>query len=495
MTDTTAAATGVLNKSKPRYRRPGVEREGAAQLTLLETALWPINPFLWPRPAYETTFPYRAPTGPKTASVIVRAPLGLQSFDEMCLWGLLGATMKQFTDGSTLLATPYWILRQLGCQTGGANYEQLRLSLQRLATVSYQCSAFYNPVTKEREQAGFQFLSYLLPTVAGAGESVDTRRAWRIDWNPTFLRFCRASGGNLLFDLDLYRTLSPAARRLYLKLKDRFWRSPRVLLNVDDLTVNGLGFSADRPLAKRKYDLLRVVGELLDRGILELGKGQTAAEQLIFKHSKGVYIVTFYQGPYFTQPFPKPSTSRSGKQEHPLTEPLRALGVDGPGIIRLLRDFSSSRIERWVRIADAAANEAPRGFPGFRTSPAAFLIDGLHNNRPPPDWWHSHEKQRERRQWERDRVSRAETDESAQREYAQARKQALSVFLRTPEGHRLYEENYDHLIVLHRVTDPDRAEESARTAARQRIDRQTLSFPSFTEWQASHRESQAGSLA
>jgi len=50
-----------------------------------------------------------------------------------------------------------------------------------------------------------------------------------------FFKMCQATGGTLLFDLDVYRDLTPAARRLFLKLKDRFWRSKRVFLNVDDL--------------------------------------------------------------------------------------------------------------------------------------------------------------------------------------------------------------------------------------------------------------------
>ena len=156
------------------------------------------------------------------------------------LWGLLGATLNQPNADSVLLATPYWLLRRLGMATGGSQYAVLRESLVRLTTVSYQNSGFYNPETREHEFVAFQFLSILLPTVGGIGGVVDNDRCWRIEWNPTFFRFCRASGGNLLFDLDLYRSLTPASRRLFLKLKDRFWRSKRVFINVDDLTIDGL---------------------------------------------------------------------------------------------------------------------------------------------------------------------------------------------------------------------------------------------------------------
>ena len=47
---------------------------------------------------------------------------------------------------------------------------------------------------------------------------------------------------------------------------------------------------------------------------------------------------------------------------------------------------SRGLIQRWVRITDAAMHEKPRGFGGFRVSPAAFLIDGIEHRRMPPDW-------------------------------------------------------------------------------------------------------------
>lgn len=114
------------------------------------------------------------------------------------------------------------------------------------------------------------FFSSYLPT-RGTGAEVDTDRAWRIEWSPMFFQMCLATGGTLLFDLDLYRVLTPAARRLFLKLKDRFWRSKRVFLNVDDLTIQGLGFSADRPLKKRKYDLTSCITGIL-RNPVYIGK-------------------------------------------------------------------------------------------------------------------------------------------------------------------------------------------------------------------------------
>jgi len=294
--------------------------------------------------------------------VTVRAPLVLEPFDELVLWGLLGATLNRFDGGSTLLATPYWMLNHLHMDTGGSQYAQLRESLTRIAISSYVNDAFYNPESKEREQAAFQFLSFLLPTVGGRGVTVDNNRGWRVEWNPAFFRFCQASGGHLLFDLDLYRTLSPAARRLYLKLKDRFWRNKRVFFNVDELTVQGLGYSLTRSVAKRKFELLRILRELLVHRIIDYCCGQTDAEQMIFKRGKGLYIVQLHEGAYFRQPLTeRTTTQKNAVLGHPLYEPLRTIGVDGPGMARLFEHHSPSLIERWVRITEAALHETPRG--------------------------------------------------------------------------------------------------------------------------------------
>ncbi len=290
------------------------------------------------------------------------------------------------------LATPYWMLKHLGLDTGGSQYAMLRESLVRLTAVSYQNSGFYNPETQEHEYAAFQFLSILLPTVGGVGGIVDNDRCWRIEWNPAFFRFCRATGGNLLFDLDLYGQLTPAARRLFLKLKDRFWRSHRVFLNVDDLTIDGLGFSADRPLYKRKFDLTNCIRELLQHRIISLGKGQTDPKDLFLKRGKGTYVdndqfvflrksdhreqrahsraaarsnaarppyvVMLYAGDYFRQPLTKRTIHQPAAiTDDPLFEPLQKIGVDEAGIRRLFQNFSRGAISRWVKITDAAMHE------------------------------------------------------------------------------------------------------------------------------------------
>ena len=382
-----------------------------------------------------------------------------------------------------LLATPYWMLKHLGLDTGGSQYVMLKESLVRLTAASYQNTGFYNPESREREFAAFQFLSILLPTVGGVGGVVDNDRCWRIEWNPAFFRFCRASGGNLLFDLDLYRNLTPASRRLFLKLKDRFWRSQRVFLNVDDLTTNGLGFSSERPLKKRKFDLTECLRELLRHNVISLGRGQTDPKGLFLKRGKGSYVVVLYPGDYFRCSLEKRTMrQKNAITDDPLFEPLQKIGVDDVGIRRLFREFSRGVITRWMKITDAAMHEKPRGFSGFNVSPAAFLIDGIQNHRTPPDWWFAHEKKQEREQWGHRKVTSNLTEQTSRAEYDQARSHAFQEFCRSEEGSAIYKQTFPILLTFHKHTDPHSAHAAAHQATLARMEQHSFKFPESAQW-------------
>ena len=471
-----------------RYRLPGIDREGIAQLSLLETALWPLQGGLLPSSTFETKYSFQAAGERRAATVTVYAPLGLQSIDEYVLYGLLGISLSRQTQETSLLATPYWIIKRLGMAIGGFQYDQLRASLERLSAVAYQNTAFYNPVTQQHERVTFHFFSTFLPT-CGRGGPVAADRAWKIDWSTSFFRMSQATGGTLLFDLDVYRTLTPASRRLFLKLKDRFWRSKRVFMNVDDLTINGLGFSSDRPLKKRKFDLTSCLRELLSLGIIEFGPGQHDVKDLFIRRAKGLYVVVFNEGEYFRQPTSERVTrQKNAIAEDPLYEPLRTIGVDEAAIRRLFKQHARGLIQRWIRITDTAMHEKPRGFPGFKVSPPSFLIDGIQNDRLPPDWIYAHDKEREREEFERKRAAAASNEESLRAMYASEKEAALREYLLTPEGQKHYSELYVQFLEFYRQVEPDRPYEAATAAATGKVEREHFQFPDFGVWLLERRQ-------
>src|SRR5438034_364997 len=129
MTSPPTSASGTIPPPTKRYRLPGIEREGIAQLSLLETALWPLQGGKLPGNKFVTEYTFASAAARRPATVTVRAPSGLQPFDEFILWGLLGATLSRHDAEPMLLATPYWMLRHLGLETGGSQYAELRESL------------------------------------------------------------------------------------------------------------------------------------------------------------------------------------------------------------------------------------------------------------------------------------------------------------------------------------------------------------------------------
>src|SRR5438132_343089 len=100
------AATGITTNNN-RYRLPGIEREGIAQLSLLETALWPLKGGQLAGSMFDTVYSFQSKNEKHRAMVSVYAPLGMQSIDEYVLWGLLGLSLSQAEREPALLATPY----------------------------------------------------------------------------------------------------------------------------------------------------------------------------------------------------------------------------------------------------------------------------------------------------------------------------------------------------------------------------------------------------
>ncbi|MFO0935762.1 MAG: hypothetical protein U0798_04490 [Gemmataceae bacterium] len=179
-------------------------------------------------------------------------------------------------------------------------------------------------------------------------------------------------------------------------------------------------------------------------------------------------------------------------RDDPLFEPLQALAIEESAIRRVLKKHSRKGIQQWLRVADAALHEKPRGFPGFKTSPAAFLIDGIQNKRLPPDWFHAHEKERERRVWEEARAERAEKEDSLRQTYQQDRQAALQQYLKTTEGGELFNRYFKSFLAFYRTVEPDRFEKAAQEAATGKIEREKFQFPDFGVWVLEHRQVKSG---
>jgi hypothetical protein len=388
---------------------------GHAQLSLVEHALCPLDASTLGQPIiHDTRYWYTDENRHrKEARVRIACPDGLSPTDEFYLWGLLSLTFSQPKPSADFYATPYYCLRQLGCidpaeaNAGGKNYALFRAAIERLSAVSYRSDRFYDPVRGEHRQVGFGFLSYSLPNDPASS------RAWRFAWDPIFFEFCQAAAGSLRFNLDMYRTLDPASRRLYLLLKKMFWRSDASPdFELRDLTVNVLGFSGEHETWKLKQKLLRCIDVLLDREILRLPEGVFSPRMLFTKRAKGQYTLRLYRGPHF-------NAARATQMEildSPLYEPLHTIGLDDATIRHVLRTYDARLVAEIADMTLAARDKFGEDF--FKVSPVAYFIDNVRaqagRTRTPPDWWRELRKEEERRRWQADR------DDAASQPFEQA---------------------------------------------------------------------------
>jgi len=358
-----------MHQSRLTQRAPS----GVGQLSLVEHALCPLDRRVSLRTNLRHTSEYRytdsAGRG-QSAHVVVHCPAGLSAADEFYLWGLLALTFSQPKPQIEFHATPHFCLRQLGIissnSKGGKSYRLFREALRRLSAVHYQNERFYDPIRREHRAVSFGLFSYNLPV------DEDSSRAWRIVWDPLFFEYCQATAGQLRFDLEMYRRLDPASRRLFLLLSKVFWRraaSPR--FDARHLAVDVLGFSATLATRTLKAKVKRCAEALNCYKVTAMT--MEANELLSQKQSRGHCAVRFTRGTYFTRNCPARVTL--AVDESPLCDPLRAIGFDAQTIGRILLRFTVEQIQLWSDVTLAAIERKEPSF--FRRNPQAFFMDNI----------------------------------------------------------------------------------------------------------------------
>lgn len=374
---------------------------GRAQLTLVEHALCPLDTAasLTRGLTHRSEFFYVDENRHRRKAVAeVICPFGLSPADEFYLWGLVALSLSQPEPTVEFYATPHYCLTELGTIHGGAgqggrggkNYALFRQSIARLSTVTYVNDRFYDPVRGEHRSVAFGFLSYSLPL------DPSSSRAWRIVWDPIFFEFCQAARGSLVFDLELYRSLDFAGRRLFLLLKKIFYRNAQSpVFDARHLGVNVLGFAPTIDVWNLKTKLVQVARRLAERDLISLPKGLTGTKGLFDKKGVGEYSIRFERGRYFEKK--TAVESRHSPSQSALHGPLAAIGLDDSTIARITLKYKPQIIQVWADITLAAKEKKP-GF--FKTSPQAYFMDNVEKasrgTRTPPDWWYEYRKDAER---------------------------------------------------------------------------------------------------
>jgi len=393
----TTKSTGTPGSGGCKPRRPSWSRSGMGQLTLVEHALCPLDSRVALREnlRHESEYRYVDADGHRqTAQVVVHCPAGLSSGDEFYLWGLLALTFAQTEPRAEFQATPHFCLRRLGLisaeSKGGKSYRLFREALKRLSAVRYQNERFYDPIRREHRAVSFGLLSYSLPLDA------DSSRAWRIVWDPLLFEYCQATASQLQFDLETYRSLDHASRRLFLLLSKVFWRrrlSPH--FDVRHLAVNVLGFSDTLATRTLKAKVHRCAKVLRNHEIL--ASTPDSDGMAVRKQGTGRYRTQFGRGAYFDRR--RASRKPPAAEDSPLYDPLCAVGFDPAAIGRILARFPVEQIQLWTDVTLAALEHKGPAF--FRRSPPAFFMDNIQHaargNRTPPDWFWALRRQEQQR--------------------------------------------------------------------------------------------------
>ena len=218
MTPTASLARPATASTTKRYRLPGIEREGIAQLSLLETALWPLQGGELPGNSFQTEYTFPNAKGRATASVTVRAGMGLETIDEF----VLGLRRSRSRRRGAAFRDPYWMLKHLDSKPAARSMPSFA---SRSCVSPSRATKTPRSITPRRRARvrRVQFPGSWVPTVGEERRST-TIAAGR-SGERTLLPVLQRDRRNLLFDLDSTARWRRRARRLFLKLKDRFWRS------------------------------------------------------------------------------------------------------------------------------------------------------------------------------------------------------------------------------------------------------------------------------
>jgi len=291
-------------------------------------------------------------------------------------------------DGRTHLTVDF-LARHLGLPaTCQKDYLRIRSRIFRFSFVKYTNSAFWNSATKSYDIVNFSFFN-----IAALSRVTESRRPVTFEWDPTFLRMV-GSSAYLAFDYQLYRTLSPTLRRLYLIANRDGWnqRDSSVFV-ADNFAIHQIGYSESADMSRdRMHKLRKLLAEAEDLGLV------TPCS------SWGKYFKTASTGPYKDRTLLRWSRGANlrMKENRPAAVAEKSLAddalfaqikelrdehgksLDPKAYHRLLAKFGAEKIQKHILVILAQKEHQPGS---FQRSEVAALINRVQNNHPEPDWY------------------------------------------------------------------------------------------------------------
>jgi hypothetical protein len=191
----------------------------------------------------------------KTGTQVVTATFGLAPKDFDFFLGLYTylKRLPELPADGRLHLTVDFIARQLGLPADGqASYLRIRSRIFRFSYVKYTNSAFWNRDTQTYDIRNFGFYN-----LASMSRLTESRRPITFEWDRSFFEIVR-EGSLLMFDYDLYKTLSSPLRRLYLIANRDGWNQrDSSLFLADDFAIHQIGYQDTPELQKIRLHKVR----------------------------------------------------------------------------------------------------------------------------------------------------------------------------------------------------------------------------------------------
>ncbi len=341
---------------------------------------------------YPRQFPFTDTNGHrKTGTQIITAPFGLAPKDFDLFLGLytyLRRLPELPADGRTHMTVDF-LARQLGLPaTCQKDYLRIRSRIFRFSFVKYTNSAFWNSETKSYDIVNFGFFS-----IASLSRVTESRRPVSFEWDPSFLRLV-SSGAYLAFDYQLYRSLSPTLRRLYLIANRDGWNQrDSSVFGADQFAIHQIGYS-DSPDRKRDrlHKLRQLLSDAEELGLIrpcpdwgsyfKTGLRGTVADSLLLRWSRGPNLRTKENAP--PRPVDMDLTADALFAQAKELRDEEKKPMNPKTYQRLVEKHGRDKLQKHLLVVLAQKEHRPSS---FRKSEVAALIDRLQKDHAEPDWY------------------------------------------------------------------------------------------------------------
>lgn len=327
----------------------------------------------------------------KTGTQVISALFGLAPKDFDLFLGLytyLKRLPELPANGRTYLSVDF-LARQLSLPaTCQKDYQRIRSRVFRFSYVKYTNSAFWNTQTRSYDIRNFGFYN-----LASMSRLTESRRPIVFEWDRSFLDLVRTSA-LLMFDYDLYRTLPPAIRRLYLIANRDGWNQQNSsIFLADDFAIHQIGYDENPDRQKLRLQKLRkLLRDAEEIGLIRpYAPWQGYLQPLTSGPDAGKLALRWSRGPLLRKKEEEPTRVFTDRIEndslYAQVQELR--DEDGqpcpPGTFRrLVSRFGRQRLQRHVLIV-LAQKEHHSG--DFKKSELAAFINRCQHDHPEPDWY------------------------------------------------------------------------------------------------------------